>query len=254
MTYFNNHHVVIRARDWHNPRSIGLVKFWRSFTHFYLFCHKCKVRQKIKDEYCIILIALDPVRDSSVSMSGRIPLSSFSGSWSHPSSSLPSSQSLSLLQINSFWKFYIINGVRDRCHRSESGFAGWGRPSGPEADGGRWNLHREGRRTEDFPPVRPPQEWNRTADPFITSVPWALVRMRVRKTILILFLVDATFSDLSFERCFTFKIEMRIATLITRHQVDCIGIAIIAKISYAVTKIEILFIIFPIKWMLGYQF
>ena len=120
--------------------------------------------------------------------------------------------------------------------------------------GRRQTADGQGRWTEDFPPVRPPQEWNRTADPFITSVPWALVRMRVRKTILILFLVDATFSDLSFERCFTFKIEMRIATLITRHQVDCIGIAIIAKISYAVTKIEILFIIFPIKWMLGYQF
>ena len=44
-----------------------------------LFYHKCKVRQKIKDEYCIILIALDPERDSSVSLTGRIPLSSLSG-------------------------------------------------------------------------------------------------------------------------------------------------------------------------------
>ena len=36
--------------------------------NFDLFFHRCKVRQKIKNEYCIILMALDPERDSSVSM------------------------------------------------------------------------------------------------------------------------------------------------------------------------------------------
>ena len=232
--------------------------------NFDLFFHRCKVRQKIKNEYCIILMALDPERDSSVSMAEWIPAwTSFSGLFSHFSSSLPSSQSLSLLQINSFWKFYIVHGVRDRWHRYGSRTTSRFCPARVRIRvrgmrttvlGRRQTSDGEGRRTEDFPRVRPPQEWKRTVDPFTKSVPLALVRMRVRKIILILFLVDATFSDIIFERWFTFKIEMRITTLITRHQVDCIAIAIIAIISYAVTKIEILFTNFPIKWMLGYQF
>ena len=205
---------------------------------FDLYYHNCKVRQKIKDEYCII--ALDPERDSPVSMAGRIPTwTSFSDLFSHFSSSLPSSQSLSLLQINSFWKFYI--GTVQKGHRhferleSESGFAGQGWPFW--AGVRRRTMKDDGRRIF--------LESVRLNDGSLTkSVPSALVRMQVRKTIWILFLVDAAFSDIIFDSWFAFEIEMRIATLITRHQVYCIAIAIISIISYVVTKIKILVTIY----------
>ena len=193
-------------------------KIWIFDLIDHLNYHNCKVRQKIKDEYCIILIALDPEstaeRDSSVSMAGRIPAwTSFSDLFSHPSSSLPSSQSLSLLQINSFWKFYI--GTVQKGHRD------FERPVRIRVRGTRmtfWAGVR--RRTMKDDGRRIFLESVRLNDGSLTkSVPSALVRMQVRKTIWILFLVDAAFSDIIFDRWFAFKIEMRIATLITRHQV-----------------------------------